>query len=584
MSITIKEEIYRGLPASKGISIGKPFVYIAASPKFIPANGEFDADKEIVDYEQAIEQSKKELQKIFKLAKEKLDDNNLMIFEAHLQFLNDEVLHKNIKKRINDEKKSAYVIFDTEIKHIEQQLMLSNDDYIRERVADIEDVKHRVLRNMIKKKLVSKIDENSIVIARNLTPADTILFSNRNLLGFATDVGGINSHVAIIARSLNVPAVVGMNDISDNIKPEDFIIIDGYKGLVIKNPSSRTVTKYENLIRRYQEFEKTLDEVEKVPTRTKDGKNIKLTVNLEFNKEIDYILTHAGCGVGLYRTEHMFLESGEFPTENEQYKQYRLIADRLFPQEAIIRTFDIGGDKLLPDTQRELNPFLGWRGIRICLDKPDIFLRQLRALLRASNLGNIKIMFPMVSSLDEVYKAKELLEQAKNELRGKKIPFNEKIQVGIMVEVPAVVFMPDLFAKEVDFFSIGTNDLTQYILAVDRDSTLVANLYQKFHPAVLNAIDIVIQSAKRNNIDLNVCGEMAGDPLASLLLIGMGVDELSVETTSFLRIKRLITLLNYEEAKKIAAKALKMTNEIDIREYLERSYNKLIKNIYQKII
>lgn len=581
MAISIKEEIYKGMPASRGISIGKPFVYKAESPKYIPAEGDIDSEKEVVDYEQAIEQSKKELQKIYNLAKEKLDEKNLMIFEAHLQFLNDAVLHGKIKRRIIDEKKSAYEVFDSEIKNIEQQLLLSNDDYIRERVADIEDIKQRVLRNMIKKKLFSKIDENSIVIARNLTPADTILFSNRNLLGFATDVGGTNSHVAIIARSLNVPAVVGMNDISVNVEPEDYIIIDGYKGLVIKNPSARTVTKYNNLIQKYKEYEKKLSEVEKVPSRTKDGKDVKLTVNLEFNKEIDYIITHAGCGVGLYRTEHMFMETGEFPSEDKQYKQYRLIADRLYPEDAIIRTFDIGGDKLLPDSQKEMNPFLGWRGIRICLDKPDIFRTQLRALLRASNFGNIKIMFPMITVLDEVLQIKKYVNEVKKELTEKNIPFNKNIELGIMVEVPSVAFMPDEFAKEVDFFSIGTNDLTQYILAADRDSSLIANLYQWLDPAVLRAIDLIVKSAERNKIGLNVCGEMAGDPISSLLLIGMGVNELSVEATSFLKIKRLITLMNYEEAKKIAAKTLTMSCVKEIKEYLEKSFNKYVKKILQ---
>lgn len=579
MPITLKEEIYKGLPASKGISIGKPFVYKPISPGYISSDGDIIPEKEILDYDTAIEQSKKELQKIFQLAKEKLDDKNLQIFEAHLLFLNDEILHDKIKTRIISENNSAYQVFDDEIKQIEKHLMESPDDYIRERVADIEDVKHRVLRNMIKKKLISKIDPDSIVIARNLTPADTILFSNRNLLGFATDLGGTNSHVSIIARSLNLPAVVGMNDISLNIKPEDYIIIDGYKGIIIKNPSQKTITKYENQIQRYKAFEKTLSEIEKVPTQTKDGKKIKLTVNLEFNKEIDYIITHAGCGVGLYRTEHMFLEDGEFPSEDEQYKQYRMIAERLYPHEVVIRTFDIGGDKLLPETQREANPFLGWRGIRICLDKPDIFMNQIRAILRASQRQNIRIMIPMISSLDEVIKTKKLIAKAKAELKKKNISFDDKIPVGIMVEVPSVIFMADEFAKQVDFFSLGTNDLVQYILAVDRDSTLVSDLYKKFHPSVLRAVKIAVESSKKNKIRLSVCGEMAGDPLASLLLIGMGIDEMSVESTSFLRIKKLITLMNYEEAKKIAAKVLSFNNEFEINDYLEKEYNKLIKKI-----
>ncbi|MGA2669734.1 MAG: phosphoenolpyruvate--protein phosphotransferase, partial [Ignavibacteria bacterium] len=538
-----------------------------------------DPEKEIEDYTQAISQSRKELDKIFTLAKEKLDVNNLQIFEAQVLFLNDDILHKKVTSRIRNEKKAAYQIFNEELKDLETKLLSSNDDYIKERVSDIEDIKNRVLRNMIKMKLFSKIDENSIVIARNLTPADTILFSNRNLLGFATDLGGPNSHVAIIARSINVPAVVGMNDISTHIKQEDFVIIDGYRGYLIKNPAQRTIQRYNTQLKKYSLYEKKLAELRKYPSRTKDGQDISLVVNLEFNKELDYILTHIGCGVGLYRTEHIFLEMEEFPSEEDQYTRYKILADRLYPRQVTIRTFDIGGDKILPETQKEANPFLGWRGIRICLDKPDVFLNQLRAILRASARGNVKIMFPMISSLDELVESKKLLNTAKNELLKKKIPFDKNIKVGIMVEVPSVVFMADDFAKEVDFFSIGTNDLVQYILAVDRDSSIVAGYYQKFHPAVVHALDYIVKSAERNKIDLSICGEMAGDPLGSLLLIGLGVKELSVETTSYLRIKRLIRKLKYSDAKKTAEKVLTLNQESKIKDLLTRSFEKIIKEV-----
>lgn len=578
--ITLKEEIFKGLPASKGISMGKAFVYKTVSPSYVvPSTGVIDPEKEIEDYTQAISQSRKELDKIFTLAKEKLDVNNLQIFEAQVLFLNDDILHKKVTSRIRNEKKAAYQIFNEELKDLETKLLSSNDDYIKERVSDIEDIKNRVLRNMIKMKLFSKIDENSIVIARNLTPADTILFSNRNLLGFATDLGGPNSHVAIIARSINVPAVVGMNDISTHIKQEDFVIIDGYRGYLIKNPAQRTIQRYNTQLKKYSLYEKKLAELRKYPSRTKDGQDISLVVNLEFNKELDYILTHIGCGVGLYRTEHIFLEMEEFPSEEDQYTRYKILADRLYPRQVTIRTFDIGGDKILPETQKEANPFLGWRGIRICLDKPDVFLNQLRAILRASARGNVKIMFPMISSLDELVESKKLLNTAKNELLKKKIPFDKNIKVGIMVEVPSVVFMADDFAKEVDFFSIGTNDLVQYILAVDRDSSIVADYYQKFHPAVVHALDYIVKSAERNKIDLSICGEMAGDPLGSLLLIGLGVKELSVETTSYLRIKRLIRKLKYSDAKKTAEKVLTLNQESKIKDLLTRSFEKIIKEV-----
>lgn len=576
----VKEEIFKGLPASKGISMGKPFIYLVEKPSTVVSGSSFvSAEKEISDYRQAIAQSIKELDKIFNLAKEKLDAKNLLIFDAQLLFLKDEVLHQQVIKRIRQERKIAYQAFSDTMKIYENTMLVSNDEYLRERASDIEDIKNRVLRNMVKKKLVSKIDENSIVIARNLTPADTILFSNRKLLGFATDLGGTNSHVAIIARSLDVPAVVGVNDISLNITPEDYIIIDGYKGLVIKNPTGKTVTKYLNQIKKYSTFEKTLIELEKLPTRTKDGKDIRLVVNLEFNKELDYIISHIGCGVGLYRTEHLFLEIEEFPDEDSQYKQYKMLADRLYPHKVTIRTFDIGGDKLLPETQKENNPFLGWRGIRICLDKEDVFLNQLRAILRASAKGNVRIMLPMIASAEEIRKTKKLIAKAKTDLKRRNIRFGADVKIGIMVEVPSAVTLADDFAKEVDFFSLGTNDLIQYLLAVDRGSSMVSELYKKFHPAVVKSIDHVIKSAKANNIEVSVCGEMAGDPLGCLLLLGLGVDELSVETTSFLRIKKLIRMINYEDMKKIAAKTLLMDNEAAISDYLTKCYEKLVKKI-----
>ncbi len=574
------EEIFKGMPASKGISMGKPFVYRVEVPAgSVSGNGEVSPDKEISDYKQAIEQSKKELDKIFNLAKEKLDAKNLQIFDAQLMFINDDILHQQVLKRIKQERRTAQRAFSDVIKVYEDTMLSSSDEYLRERVTDIEDIKSRVLRNLVKKKLVSKIDENSIVIARNLTPADTILFSNRKLLGFATDLGGTNSHVAIIARSLDVPAVVGMNDISLQIKPEDYVLIDGYKGLVIKNPAPKTIAKYKNQIKKYSSFEKTLLEIEKLPTRTKDGKDIRLVVNLEFNKEIDYIISHIGCGVGLYRTEHLFLEMEDFPTEDAQFRQYRMLADRLYPREVTIRTFDIGGDKLLPSSQKENNPFLGWRGIRICLDKEEIFMDQLRALLRASTKGNVKIMFPMIASLDEIRKVKKLMVKAKNDLRRRNIKHEGKVKIGIMVEVPSAVILADDFAKEVDFFSLGTNDLIQYTLAVDRESSLISDLYQTFHPAVVRAIDFVIKSAKRNKIYVSVCGEMAGDPLGSLLLIGLGVDELSVETTAFLKIKKLIRMLNYDDAVRIAQRTLDMDSETEIKEFLSKSYEKFVREI-----
>lgn len=576
----IKEEkIYKGIAASKGISIGKPFVYRAEVPSYkvdvTPAEI-ISSDAEISDYESAIAQSVKELNKIFSLAKEKLEDKNLQIFEAQLSFLQDAFFHSKVKERIRIENKQAYVVFKEEIQVLENAIVSSNDEYIKERVYDIEDMKNRVLRNLLKGRLISKITENSIVIARNLTPADTILFSNRNLLGIATDLGGINSHVALISRSLRIPAVVAMHDISVHITADDFLIIDGYKGLVIKNPSENTIRLYKEQVEKNLDLEKKLEELEKLPSETKDGKAVKLSTNLEFNNEVDYVVTHFGCDIGLYRTEHLFMEQGEFPSEDDQYKQYKFLAEHIYPKTVTIRTFDIGGDKILPESQKELNPFLGWRGIRICLDKTEMFLEQLRAILRASVNGNIKIMLPMISGLEEVKRSKELIEKAKSQLREKKIRFDVNIKVGVMIEIPSAVILADELAKVVDFFSIGTNDLVQYTLAVDRDSSLVCELYEKFHPAVLRLISQTVKAAEKNNIPVSVCGEMASDPYASLLLVGMGVSELSVVSLAYLQIKKLVRLINYNDACSIAEKVLKLSSIDEVKKYIEDCFNKHI--------
>jgi phosphotransferase system enzyme I (PtsI) len=575
------EQIFKGLAASKGISIGKTFVYKVDLPNYeIKSNGSISPENEINDYSSAISQSIKELNKVFNLAKEKLNDKNLQIFDAQLSFLYDEYLHSKVKERIRQERKSASQVFKEEIRHLESALLDSNDEYLRERINDIEDIKGRVLRNLIKGRLVSKIEEDRIVIARNLTPADTILFSNRRMLGIATELGGINSHVAIISRSLNIPAVVGVKDIVSGVHPDDFLIIDGYKGLVIKNPSEETIAAYKKQVERNIEIENKLTELEKLPSTTKDGVKIRLSANLEFNNEVDYVVSHFGCDVGLYRTEHLFMELGDFPDEETQYKQYKFLAEHISPKHVTIRTFDIGGDKILPESQKELNPFLGWRAIRMCLDKKDVFMNQLRAILRASAYGNVKIMFPLVASLDELLAAKKMLEEAKAELKGKGIKYDDNIQVSVMIEVPSAVMIADALAKEVNFFSLGTNDLVQYMLAVDRDSSLVSELYQKFHPGVLRAIKMTVESAERNNIPVSVCGEMASDPYSSLLLIGLGVKILSVEAKSYLQIKRLIRLVNYQNAKEIADKILTMNTEKEIKEYITEQFDK---NIGEKL-
>lgn len=571
------ETTYKGIPVSPGISIGKAYLYTRSTfevdTEFI-SNGE--VAKELDEFSKALELSVKELKKIRSLSHEKIGKKNSLIFDAQLEILDDKFFITGVINRIRNEKRTASFIFDEEMSKIGNALLSANDEYLKERVADIKDVRNRVLRNMKKEKLVSKVAEYSIIIGHELTPADTILFSKRKVQGYATDKGGTTSHAAIVSRALRVPAVVGMKDISKNIGQDDMIIIDGFNGLIIKNPSEKTLDEYKRKLVELKEYEKTLNDVIDLPGETLDKRQIELSANIEFDEEISFIVNTGHCGIGLYRTEHLFLEAGDFPTEERQIEEYSHIASVTYPNIVTIRTYDIGGDKLLPRSEKEDNPFLGWRGIRICLDRVEIFKEQLSALLISSSKKNVKIMFPMISSVSEVIKAKKILEEVKSDLDSKGIIYDKNIETGIMIEVPSAYFLADELAKEVDFFSIGTNDLIQYILAVDRGNEYISGLYQEFHPAVLRAIKSITEAAHRNNIKISVCGEMASDPLATALLVGLGIDELSVVPSIFPKIKQIIRKINYEDAKKFCEEILTLSHEEEIRSKVENYYKKKI--------
>jgi len=571
------ETKYKGIPVSPGISIGKAYLYLRSSfevdTEFLNEN---EIGKELEDFSRAIELSKKELNKIRSLTHEMIGKKNSLIFDAQLEILADKFFITGVVNRIHNEKRTASFIFDEEMSKIGNALLSANDEYLKERVADIKDVRNRVLRNMKKEKLVSKVAEYSIVIAHELTPADTILFSKRKVQGYATDKGGTTSHAAIVSRALRVPAVVGMKDISKNILQDDMIIIDGFNGLIIKNPGEKTLKNYKKRLEELKVFEDTLSEVINLPSETLDNKKVELTANIEFDEEINFIVNTGHCGIGLYRTEHLFLEAGDFPSEERQVEEYSHISNVTYPNFVTIRTYDIGGDKLLPRSEKEDNPFLGWRGIRICLDRVDIFKEQLSAILISSAKKNVKIMFPMISSVSEVLKSKKILNEVKTDLDKKGINYDKKIEVGIMIEVPSAYFLADELAKEVDFFSIGTNDLIQYILAVDRGNEYISELYQEFHPAVLRAVKSITDAAHRNNIKISVCGEMASDPLATIVLIGLGIDELSVVPSIFPKIKHIIRKTNYEDAKIFCEEILTLSHEEEIRSKVENYYKNKI--------
>ncbi len=576
-----KERIYKGIPASQGISIGEAYLYTKKQIIINTASiTEDDVPREIEEFKKAIELSQKELKKIYNIAIERIGEKNSKIFEAQLEILNDKIFIEKIIKRIKEEKRSASYIFDDEINNLGSILLSSENDYIRERFEDINDVRNRVVRNMSREKLISKITENSIIVAHELTPGDTILFSRRKAQGYITDTGGINSHAAIISRALNIPAVVGVKIISQDVKPREILIVDGSEGVVIANPNKETLERYEEKLRKFREQEEKLYGLIGLPSITLDGKTIDLAVNINLEDEMNFVKNCKECGIGLFRTEHMFIEQGEFPSEGEQIEEYTYIAEATYPKTVTIRTYDIGGDKLLPSSEKEPNPYLGWRGIRLCLDRIEIFKEQIRAILKSSKLKNIKIMLPMVSSLEEVRCSKKILEEVKAELdkdQQYKDIYDKNIPFGIMIEVPSAVILADELAKEVDFFSIGTNDLIQYILAVDRGNVLVADMYQEFHPAVIRTLKNIVDAAHRNNIKVSICGEMASKPLAAILLIGLGLDELSVLPSVYTEIKQIIRSSSHTDTKNLINSILNYSTEEEIRNAVKNFYEVEIK-------
>ncbi len=576
-----EERIYKGIPASQGISIGEAYLYTKKQIIINTASiSEEDVSKEIEEFKKAIELSQKELTKIYNISIERIGVKNSKIFEAQLEILNDNFFIEKIINRIEKEKRSASYIFDDEINKLGSILLSSEDDYMRERFEDINDVRNRVVRNMSREKLISKITENSIIVAHELTPGDTILFSRRKAQGYVTDTGGINSHAAIISRALNIPAVVGVKVISQSVNPKEILIVDGSEGIVIASPNRDTLEKYEEKLRKFREQEEKLFGVIDLPSITLDGKTIELSVNIDFEDEINFVKNCKDCGIGLYRTEHMFIERGEFPSEAEQIEEYTFISEASYPKTATIRTYDIGGDKLLPSSEKEPNPYLGWRGIRICLDRIGIFKEQIRAILKSSKLKNIKIMIPMVSSLEEVKCAKKILNEVKSELDKDPVYgsiYDKNIPFGVMIEVPSAVILADELAKEVDFFSIGTNDLIQYILAVDRGNELVADMYQELHPAVIRTLKSVVDAAHRNNIKVSICGEMASNPLSAIVLIGLGLDELSVLPSVYTEIKQIIRSCTYSDTKNLINSIINYSTEEEIRNAVKKFYEIEIK-------
>ncbi len=571
--------IYRGIPASPGVAIGKAFLLnretVEVKEEKIPEN---EVQREILRFKKALNETKKELSKIKEKVAKRIDPDHAEIFEAQILILEDDFINDTVIERIKQNKNNAEFVYKKVIDSTIQTLSSSTDEYLKERILDINTVANRLIYNLlgIKHLTLESIDSPVILIARNLSPGDVVHMKKENILGFATDAGGGTSHVALLAKSIGIPAVVGLKNLFDQVQNDQSIILDGTKGELIICPDEETLKEFEKrrkyIIKRTAE----LSELKLLPAETFDRRKIELSANIELPQDTDAVLEYGAEGIGLFRTEYLYLAQSDLPGEEEQYQAYQKVADKVYPKSAILRTFDLGGDKFDGHTGSlyETNPFLGWRAIRACLDLPEIFKIQLRAMLKASTKKNIKIMFPMISEVEELKKAKALLEEVKDELRDKKIPFDENIEVGIMVEIPSAALSADSLAKESNFFSIGTNDLIQYTLAVDRGNERIAHLYQGFHPSVLKLIKQTIDAGHRNGIWVGLCGEMAGDPLATVILVGMGVDELSTSAMAIPEIKKIIRSITFEEAQRLAEEVLNLSTIDEIKKALIDDYAK----------
>jgi phosphotransferase system enzyme I (PtsI) len=539
---------------------------------------------EIVRFESALIATRAQILEMQQRIAEAIGAKDASIFDAHLLVVEDRTLIDEVLRSLEKEKVNVEFVFAEVANRYAQTLSEIDDPYLRERAFDIHDVTRRVIRNLLGRstKTLSTLDLPQVVIAHNITPSDTATLNRQLVLGFATDVGSRTSHAAIMARSLNIPAVVGLKDISERLNPGDQVLLDGTNGVVILNPTDETLWEYGEIEVKLEHVEEVLTGLRDTASTTVDGHHVILAANIELPEDVPLVIEAGAEGIGLYRTEFFFLNRKSLPTEEEQYQTYLSVAEAMRPQSIIIRTLDIGGDKFLSHSHlpAEINPFLGCRAIRFCLDRPDIFKAQLRAILRVGALGNVRMMFPMISGLSELRQAKEVLETCKAELRQEGKPFKEDIELGIMIEVPSAVLVADALAQEVDFFSIGTNDLIQYTIAVDRVNERIAHLYEPTHPAILRLIEMTVSAAHARGIWVGVCGEMAGEITLTPLLIAMGVDELSVSAGLVPRVKKAVQMLETSECRKLLEETRTLTsaNEILARceEVARRHYAELL--------
>ena len=567
------KELIKGIAASPGIAIGKAFLYKETKLEIVEKSS-LTKEEEIERLLKGREIAKAQLEEIKENTLKKLGKDKADIFEGHITLLEDEELMSEIDSKISSEKYTAEFALNEAIDEYATMLGNLEDAYFKERAGDLRDIGKRWLYGVMNTKVVdlSKLEPETIIVARELNPSDTAQINLENVLAFVTEIGGKTAHSSIMARSLELPAVVGVGAILEKLEDNQIIIVDAVKGEVLVDPNEETIKEYqakrENFLKEKEELKKLKDK----EAISKDGIKVDVWGNIGSPNDVKGILSNGGFGIGLYRTEFLFMEKDSFPTEEEQFEAYKVVAEAMNGYPVTIRTMDIGGDKSLPymELPQEENPFLGWRAIRVCLDRQEILRTQFKALLRASKYGQIKIMLPMIMDIEEVRKAKKIFEECKAELREKGIEFDEKIMLGIMVETPAVAFRAKSFAKECDFFSIGTNDLTQYTLAVDRGNEMIANLYDTYNPAVLQAIKMLIDGAHDGGIKISMCGEFAGDENAVALLFGMGLDAFSMSGISIPRVKRVMSKLNKKDCEALVEKILDFTTAEEIKKEVKQ--------------
>src|SRR6266403_724367 len=569
---TPKETRFEGAGVSPGIALGKVHV----------VRDEFDevvrypiASSQIPDeigrFETALIQTRMQILEMQQRIAESIGAKDAAIFDAHLLVVEDRTLIDEVLRKLETDLCNVEWVFQEVATRYAETLNKIDDPYLRERALDIQDVTKRVIRNLQGKapKTFIPLDEPHILVTHNLTPADTASIDRANVLEIANDLDSRTSHTAILARSLNIPAIVGLHDITAKLETGQQMLLDGNDGWLILDPMPETLAQYAKIESRRARVTAQLKELRETTSTTRDGRHIVLSANIELPEDVDAVKANGAEGIGLYRTEFLYLNRPTLPTEEEQYRTYRKVAERVCPDPLIIRTFDLGGDKLAPgtvDIGDELNPFLGWRAIRFCLENIEIFKTQLRAILRASAVGNVKIMFPMISGVDELRRATAVLEECKEELRNSKMDMAERLEVGAMIEIPSAAICASVLAPEVDFLSIGTNDLIQYALAVDRVNEKIAHLYEPTHPAVLRLLKMIADAAHKNKIWVGVCGEMAGDIALIPLLLGLGMDELSVGASLVPRVKRAVQSLEIPECRQLVDRALKMDTPVEILE------------------